>query len=383
MADFTAQHLFTSALAQQGDADDYAPQMLFATDVAQQSTPDGILAQHLFAYGNPDTTPPVVFGFVPPDASAIARAATLQFDVTDDSGSFGIIVVAVEYATGRIDVVHNGAIFSGGYAGTRTVIADGYRYVVGRSGLGWLGDGALKVFAVDAAGNLLTGSAQAFTVTDPLGAPTVGNFNPAPASTIDNADAVAFDVTDVASLDDVFALAEHSTGRIEVVGRPGAFVAPYATLSTNTPITNGMTISVERDGGWPAPGLVLRIFAYDTEGNSVETTYALTVSNPTDASAPAVSNVQPPAGTPIARNSPLFFDVTDDSGSFRRIIVTADFSSGAVEVVHDGDGFARGYEAGVRSVIPGGFRYRVQRAGGWPNGPTIRAVAIDPQGNEN
>lgn len=114
---------------------------------------------------------------------------------------------------------------------------------------------------------------------------------------------------------------------------------------------------------------------------------------PPNAVAPLVSNVSPPTGTPIARSAPVFFDVTDDSGLFRRVIVTATFQDkplngtyvdGTVEVVHDGDTFSAAYGQGaLRTLITNGFHYRVQRVGGWPFAPTIRAYAIDQSGNEN
>jgi hypothetical protein len=79
----------------------------------------------------------------------------------------------------------------------------------------------------------------------------------------------------------------------------------------------------------------------------------------------------------------LQFDVTDDSGAFRRVIVCA-VLDGVTEVVHDGSTFLGNYAGGScsRAAISGGFRFVVLRDGGWPASPTIRVFAIDQQGNE-
>lgn len=105
---------------------------------------------------------------------------------------------------------------------------------------------------------------------------------------------------------------------------------------------------------------------------------------PVDATAPAVGNFSPAPGTPIARTGPVSFDVTDDSGDFRRIFVVAFFpATGVTEVVHDGDAFRGFYAASsARTMIAAGFRYTVLRSGGWPAAPTIQTFAIDRAGNE-
>jgi hypothetical protein len=105
---------------------------------------------------------------------------------------------------------------------------------------------------------------------------------------------------------------------------------------------------------------------------------------PVDATAPAVGNFSPAPGTPIARTRAVSFDVTDESGDFRRIFVVAFFpATGVTEVVHDGDGFRGFYAASSsRTMIAAGFRYAVLRSGGWPAAPTIQTFAIDRAGNE-
>jgi hypothetical protein len=100
--------------------------------------------------------------------------------------------------------------------------------------------------------------------------------------------------------------------------------------------------------------------------------------------APVIANVSPSQAVAIASSQPLSFDVTDDSGAFRRLLVALDFPAlGVYELAHDGDGFAAKYVAqSFRQSISGGYRFTLLRQGGWPVGPTIRIFAIDPSGAE-
>ncbi len=91
---------------------------------------------------------------------------------------------------------------------------------------------------------------------------------------------------------------------------------------------------------------------------------------------------------PIPPNLPspgrsLLFDVTGVSAA--GVTVTAEYSTGAYEVVHDGSEFAQVYAAqSVRTQIAGGFQFRVKRAGGWfGDTVTIRTFAADAFGEED
>jgi hypothetical protein len=104
---------------------------------------------------------------------------------------------------------------------------------------------------------------------------------------------------------------------------------------------------------------------------------------------PVVSNLAPTAGTAISPNQAINFDVTDDNG-LRRVMVIADFpatgTSGAIrEVIHDGTQWGPNYNLAPNTVaaISGGSRYYILRNGGWPTAPTITPYAIDTSGNEN
>lgn len=106
--------------------------------------------------------------------------------------------------------------------------------------------------------------------------------------------------------------------------------------------------------------------------------------DPTDATPPVVGNYSPAPGTPIAKTTSISFDVTDETGGFRRVFVVAFYpATGISELIHDGDGFRGFYSStSARRAIAGGFRYTVLRAGGWSAAPTIQTFAIDLAGNE-
>lgn len=101
-----------------------------------------------------------------------------------------------------------------------------------------------------------------------------------------------------------------------------------------------------------------------------------------DVSAPTVGNYSPPAGTPVEAADPVFFDVTDNSGLFRRVLVLVKQLQ-TWELVHDGDEFVTPYLAqSSRENVPGGYRYRVRRSGGWVSDVWARVFAYDLVGNE-
>jgi hypothetical protein len=103
-----------------------------------------------------------------------------------------------------------------------------------------------------------------------------------------------------------------------------------------------------------------------------------------DATAPVVTVVSPPAGTEIDATEPVVVDVTDEA-SLRRAIVHVQLPQlGLWEVAHDGDSFAPLYSAGsTRAAISGGYRYTLNRATGWPSRTvTVQVFAVDTGGNE-
>lgn len=107
----------------------------------------------------------------------------------------------------------------------------------------------------------------------------------------------------------------------------------------------------------------------------------------TDTVPPVITNFSPGFGNPITTFQTINFDVTDNTGQFRRIMLLARISgiSGS-EVIHDGEVFdQRHYKnvTNVRTPITGGFNYTILRDGGWPGQVTLVPLAHDIFGNEN
>lgn len=103
-----------------------------------------------------------------------------------------------------------------------------------------------------------------------------------------------------------------------------------------------------------------------------------------DTTAPVVSGVSPAPGSILPATDPVSFDITDDSGAFRRIVVMLTLGeSGITEVVHDGTSFRGLYQlSSLRTPIINGFHFDIYRTGGWTSTPTLQIVGIDRSGNE-
>lgn len=102
--------------------------------------------------------------------------------------------------------------------------------------------------------------------------------------------------------------------------------------------------------------------------------------------APTVTNLTPAPGSNIVSTTALAFDVLDELDSFRRIIVAVNMPSEKVyEIIHDGDSFGPKYQnnANQRTTVTDGYRYIVERDGGWPASPNLVVFAIDTTGEEN
>jgi hypothetical protein len=103
---------------------------------------------------------------------------------------------------------------------------------------------------------------------------------------------------------------------------------------------------------------------------------------PSDTTPPDVFDFQPAPGTRIGRSQPISFSVTDGSGSFALIFISAAYP-GVEEVVFDGTSFRAPYNGSPSpAAIAGGYRFTVTRAGGWPARPTIRTIPVDAAGNK-
>ena len=97
---------------------------------------------------------------------------------------------------------------------------------------------------------------------------------------------------------------------------------------------------------------------------------------------PVVSNVAPAPGTAIGPHAPLSFNVTDDSGAFRRILVGVEIGT-TRELAWDGSTFSAAYAGSTCTAITNGWHLVLQRAAGWPAAPSVTPFAIDQRGLEN
>jgi hypothetical protein len=98
---------------------------------------------------------------------------------------------------------------------------------------------------------------------------------------------------------------------------------------------------------------------------------------------PAVTFVNPPAGSTIQPSQNLTIDVTDDDGvaDIQLLIITARFSDiGAEEVIFRASEFAYSYSNSTQSNITNGLRFVLSRIGGWPSTPTINVDVVDDGG---
>ena len=341
-----------------------------------------------------DVTDPSI-GSVTPSPGVIGRATTLSFQVTDavlPKSGVAMVVVLALFADRR-EVVYDGTAFLAPFTGSSTTpITDGASFSIVRTG-GWNRDAfTLRIVAIDGAGNTTSGD-YAWTVSpNPDTAPTIAytpaSGNVAPSGSI---------LVDVTEDEGAVGLA---TTRIEVVfegdvdhvelarnaaASSGSATAPYvATISS---ITDGYRYTLTRTGGW-TDDFRVRTTATDRDGNATTTTSSLftrfPVAEPADSTPPVIGNLSPTPGTLLQLTDPVSFDVTDNSGQFRRVMVAVFFpSTGITELVHDGDGFLGFFAASSsRVLIAGGFRFTVLRAGGWLSSPTVRVFPIDRSGNE-
>jgi len=98
-----------------------------------------------------DSTPPTIGSYNPTPGTPIHTYRPIAFTVTDN-GDLRRVMVIVSYASGAVDVAHDGDAFRGLYFGSRVAVAGGWRYTVARGG-GWPAAPTFEVRAIDTAGN--------------------------------------------------------------------------------------------------------------------------------------------------------------------------------------------------------------------------------------
>ena len=337
-----------------------------------------------------DVTPPALANVSPVDASVLAPTDTINFDVVE-AGGLSKVVVWVLYEN-FAEVIYDGSAFVGDYSGSTATVAGLEFTNVGRAG-GWKEDViAIQVAATDTSGNNADLTINYTVSPDPtvipdVVAPTVGNYNPVNAAIIAPGDSIEVDITDSNSgLNRAIIRAQYAD-REEMIYDGTGFVAPYT--GSTAAIADGLRFSLQRIGDWAASPLNIDVTAIDNEGNVSDSTSGYTIvpdptPAPDDVTPPAVSNYDPSPGTPITASTAIEFDVTDNNGNFRRVIIAVFFpTTGITEIAFDGDNFIGFYaSASSRALITGGHRYTLLRTGGWVAAPTIRTFAIDTSGNE-
>ena len=333
-----------------------------------------------------DSVPPVVAN-MSPAPGAIPRTQAIEFDLTDNQDELDEVIIVARHASGAAELVYDGSFLAPYSSSTKGPISNGLHFSIART-TGWPSATlTLEIVALDTDGNQATPSLYPFTVTNAdLTPPVVQSFSPAKFGNVLALGSVSFDAFDSGGdqpdlESSISVTAIESTGRV-LVYAGGAFQAPFSGTRSGA---DSRHFAITRSGGWVEP-VVLEIVATDVAGNVARDVYVahVTGSSASDTTAPTIENITPPPGTQIEPTQAISFDVTDESGSFRRVLLTATLAkSGVEEVVFDGAEF-RGLYAGAssRSSISGGYRFVLLRGGGWPSSPTIRAFAIDRGGNE-
>lgn len=88
-----------------------------------------------------------------------------------------------------------------------------------------------------------------------------------------------------------------------------------------------------------------------------------------------ITNLSPPAGTPVAADGVISFDVIDPLIAELRIFIWTVFAdTGQVELVRDGDNFQPLYSTSSEASTPGGRTFSIRRVGGWTSQPQLRVT---------
>jgi hypothetical protein len=330
--------------------------------------------------------------FSPASVSEVDPGDAIRVTI-DHDGSLVLVAVLVVRAGISSEAAHVGPPLG---SGTSTlfphlatfVSATGVQYVfdITRNGDdGWMFDFQLRVWTAEGVGGPSNAVAAYTTSADALAVSVVdpgGTIAPEDGVDVETVGDVGDDLLVFAAsgIDDIGDLAD--ARRVELIYLGGTVVPPYAVSDEG-----GGVLRFTREGGWLASMVVLA----GAPGSDVDldiqavTVFPETAEDP--GASPVSSVVSPAPGTPITTDTALVVEVTDDSGSFRRVMLLVAYSSGDLagitELAHDGDAFVGYYSAGcTREPIDDGFRFTIIRDGGWPASPTLRIFAFDRGGNE-
>lgn len=347
------------------------------------------------------------FVFDPPHGSTIPVADPIVVDVLELTPHVEHTIRIVHGPTGMVEQIAytpSGGLPAVKVPTSRYVFASeriegGYRYTINDPST-WREVFDIQVQTCDSLGRNEIGAASFSPVVLPERL-VVTNLVPANGSTVAPTDTITFDTTAEGSYVASWFLFAGYQDPGELIGVEtfecaalvGFGVIPMPGYSVvEQAIPNGFRVTLGRDGGWKRP-FVVAVAAAD--GGIPELALGITSAfpfwtfdvNPTteypDSSAPVTAVVSPAPGTPISPSTLVVFDVTDDSGAFRRILVAVYFAgTGITELVHDGDAFLGRFAHCTRTPIVGGFRYTIAPNTGWPSTPTLRIFAIDQTGKE-
>lgn len=345
---------------------------------------------------NPPAAPMVVF--TPASGGSMARAGSVQVDVTDDEGAASLVLMQAHAILddGSEQAVVVGSTFKEPFTAgsSRSSISGGYRFILAWDSPGWPSTTAgLRFDAADAQG-LLTSVTWTATITDPPAAPVVGNFSPADGGTTTRAGTVRIDVTDdelAAAIAYVKITAQLSDGTVRVVYDGSAaddFGPEVDDGSTRTSITGGYRFTIVYDGeGWPSSSLLFAIRAEDAQGRATTAALSLTITDPPpppDVTAPTVT-FSPPSGSTLPPGGGISITIQDPSGVKRVVISVAFPKTGQVEMAWKGTAFTPFYAAGSSLAMSDEGTeavFVIARTGGWPSDPSPDVIAIDHDGNE-
>lgn len=346
-------------------------------------------------YGRPgvvDDVAPVV-GTIYPAAGAIAYDQAITVTLTDTVALAGVWVTADYSEPDRHDVVARGDVLSPtvdvDYSVTPSGTENSVVLVVSRTA-GWLGPFTLRVYAMDAAGNLSLQSTTAYTIsTSPNPAapdtspPAVSGFSPAPG-------AIAYD--DSVS----FTTSDDSAFRYVVVVRYADYPDEIAyngyTSSSNYSASvwpSSGSATVTRTGGW-LQNFTLVVTAYDEAGNLLaETAAAYTISgenpNTPDTSPPTLTVVSPTSGK-LGRRTPVVLRLQDagDLALYALLVRNAADSSYPAETVYlSSMPRMKTLYTVTREVLDdeSGYDHTIVRNAGWSFPPRFEIAAVDVDGN--
>jgi hypothetical protein len=334
---------------------------------------------------------------ISPAPGAVSRSQTITVEITDPGAVlFELIRCAVpavqnEYAVAFQSGAAPALQVGSNFAVTTTAIANGYRYEITHAAGGWLGDFTIKADARN--GTDASTSTVAYTAADPYVPLALVPFANPPVGTIAPDATIEIDIESDSSFSSLYIFAVYADEFAQPVSADLAVITvfgvvplpPYTAIQSN-PTPEITRIVLGNSNGWPA-GLFQIYVAASVDGNSQFILPDAILDGgayTSTAQPPGVSIVSPPVGEAITASTPIVFDVVDDSGAFRRVIVAVyNPTTGLTVIVHDGDSFLGGFAlASTRTMIAGGFRFAVVPDSGWTASPTLRVFAIDRSGEE-